>query len=147
MRVLAFCIVLSVLAASRCLGSAQDSVTVAQKFVMHFANHLERKQVHVTEEQREALLEVHPLLLACANSTLVESFWGLVRFFEATEIDAGRAEELIRKGRIREIAWFHFVTQLDDTNGRRYICKPNRRLHEAVEEVDPTGVFIGQGWE
>jgi hypothetical protein len=148
MRILAVCIVLLALSAGSASGAPDDSLTVAEKFVEHFADTLERKQVQVTEQQRDALLEIHPLLLAWANSTLVEAFWGLVRFYEATEIDEERAEELIRKGKIRSIMWFHSLALLDEINGRRYSYKgPRRDLERAVEEVDPTGVFIGQGWE
>jgi hypothetical protein len=53
------------------------------------------------------------------------------------------------RGRITLVGWTHHGALLHEYNGRRYrvVSGDTRLVREAVDRVDPTGVFITAGSE
>jgi len=142
---------LFVFGSALCVASEEQNETPSELFVSQVTGAMERNLFDVTEEQQSALRTIHPLLVFCADTDLARPgvFWSLVTHHEVAEIDAESAEQLILQGRITLVGWTHHGVLLHEYNGHRYrvVSGEPRLVREAVDRVDPTGVFITVGSE
>jgi hypothetical protein len=141
---LAFCSIMS----SSQWTYAED--TKAERFSNDFSQWMDNMKVEITEEEREALREVHHLFYKLTEDQFFlkyysKFFWNSVRQSGYKTIEWEKAQELILKGEITSVSQTHSLdVTLTGLNGQRY--KTNEpRIDEVwylVDQVDPKGVFI-----
>jgi hypothetical protein len=115
-------------------------------FVKRFLEELNRRKVQVTDGQRDALWEVHPLLvLAAEDKTLSRWFWFMLRHTTREAIEWEKAKQMILKGEVVSVSTTHTLDHtLMTRDGRFWTSKAPERgiLSQVMAEVDPKKVFI-----
>lgn len=118
----------------------------ADRFVKELSRHLRRKEIDISEQEREHLRHAHKVLLRVAqNEYLRESFWRTVRSERSEALEWAQLEKMIRAGRIRTVDRSHTgdVTALA-ADGKTFVSKVERLadVSEVMKQVDPFGVFM-----
>ncbi len=120
-------------------------------FVHEFFRLIGAKEREITEQEKDALRNVHPILLRAADHEVVpQFFWSIVRQAEPKSISWDEARNLIVKGKVVGASQLHSLdVYLVARDGRKYKTKGPRgdEVHKAIREVDPKGVFISYAME
>lgn len=141
------------------LGSLSTGMLIAgndkgdvYRFIREFTGRLERENITVSEQQREALKVVYPLILAAYHDDLIQdAFWTYVVEEDPKRITWGKTIDLIMSGKIKYVSSAHSGRiELHSYHNERYVTydeTAEQPLINILEEVDPKNVFIGHEME
>jgi len=138
--------IIVVIVAMTCIAEINERNSISQRFVDRFISWLQRNGYSTSNEQKEALYKVRPLLLMVANDKNYSCrFWRMVRAAEPQGISWEEAKRLILKGQVIEVVQSHNLDiVLFTRDGQEYGTKETKldEYDTYVREVDPKRVFI-----
>lgn len=119
----------------------------ADRFVEQFSRRMEIIKMPLSDEQKEALRTVHPLLVFVADHEYIRmSFWEMVRQNPTTKIEWAEAKKLVQQGLVSLASQAHSrQVSLMTRDGHTFTTMEPQMddILRLVQEVDPKMLFIG----